>query len=82
VEDRAVLGAGDAMGRRVERLELDVLGAAIAVAQLGAREREVSAQLDHGQHAALQRRHAVARRAAQLARAAEVRRRELPPARP
>ena len=52
MEDGDVLGVGDAAGGLVERVEVDVVGAALEVAQLGARDREVGAQLDQRQHAA------------------------------
>ena len=41
---------------RVERLEVGVVGAAVGVAQLVARELEVGPHLDQRQHPALQRR--------------------------
>jgi hypothetical protein len=52
VEDGAVLCGGDA-GGFVERREVDVVGAAIGVAQLAARERERGTHLDHREDAAL-----------------------------
>ena len=50
VEDGRVLGLDDSLRRGVQRVEVDVLGAAVARAQLRARHREARAQLDQRQH--------------------------------
>jgi hypothetical protein len=52
VEDGRVLGDDQALGGRVEVVEVDVLRPAIAGGQLGARHREAGAQLGQRQHAA------------------------------
>ncbi len=62
VEDGDVLGHGDLMRGIVERLQVGVVGATVGVAQLGPRELEVGAQLDHRQDASLQSGDALARR--------------------
>ena len=69
VEDGRVLGVDDALRRGVQRREVDVLGAAIARAQLLARDLEARAQLDQRQHHA-----AVGLDAFQLARRSRARR--------
>ena len=66
----------------VERVQVDVVRAAVGVAQLAARDRERRAQLDDGQHAAQRGIEAAGRRGGELGRAAEVRRRVLPAVRP
>ncbi len=60
VEHGDVLGDRDLVRGPVERLQVGVVGAAVGVAQLGARELEVRAHLDQRQHAALQAGHALA----------------------
>ena len=52
VEDGDVLGVGDPLGGLVQRVEVDVVGAALEVVELGAARRvNAAAQLDHRQHA-------------------------------
>src|SRR6185437_13683146 len=65
-----------------ERTPVAVVGAAVRVAQLTAREREVHPQLDERQHAAAKRRDATDRAAVQAVDTTEVRRRVLPAMRP
>jgi hypothetical protein len=71
MEDHAVLGAREAICRFVERGQVDILRAAVGVAELGARQREGGAQLDDRENLALQRPHAVARRSGERGRATE-----------
>ena len=53
LEDDQVLGHRDPRGGGVERVEVDIGGAAVEVAQLVAGHRERSSQLDELEHAAL-----------------------------
>ena len=66
------------VGGHVEVGEVGVLGAAVGVAQLAARDRECRAQLDQRQHAALLGRDTPSTGASTRLDAAEVRGRVLP----
>ncbi len=78
VEDGGAFGDRDLMRGAIERLEVDVVRAAVGVAQLVARQREVGAQFDQRQDAALQGGHAVGGAGAQRLGPAEIGRRVLP----
>src|SRR6185312_2489132 len=78
VEDCAVLGHRDLVGGAVQRLQVRIGGAAVIVAQLGATDRELGADLDHGQDLALQGGHALARRLGHSLDASQVGGRVLP----
>ena len=74
VKHSDVLRHGELVCGPVERTQVAVVGAAIDVAQLLARELEVRAQLDQRQHPPLKPEDPVARRRGQRARAPEIRR--------
>ena len=78
MEDGRVLRVDDPLRRRVERLEVDVLRAPVARAQLLARDLKARAQLDQRQHDAAVRLDAFLLADVRALDAPEVRRRELP----
>ena len=81
MKDGHVLGHRDLVGSLVQRLEVDVLGAAIGVAQLAARELKVGSRLDQRQDAPVQPGHSLGRGRGEPPRAPEVCSRVLPPVR-